>query len=142
MKKKNYAVSVPFILVLAFAIGIFVWQQMKPKNHSRKLTVWTQSSPYSADPLDCDAFVHHITLRPVLNTLVTQYRTGELAGTFAKKWTSSTDLKEWRFEIEPNFHFENGDPITPEIIVRSWRRMAFLQKQRKSISLPAKSTKV
>ena len=40
--------------------------------------------PFSTDPLDIDAMVHHISFSSVYSTLVSNYKNGELKGIIAE----------------------------------------------------------
>lgn len=97
-------------------------------------TLWIADQPYSADPLDYDAFCHHIAFSSVNIGLVTNYSAGRYAGIIAKEWEASPDHKVWRFLIRKNMRFANGDPITPKDVVNSWRRLALILKRRGSQS--------
>ncbi|MDM7923609.1 MAG: peptide ABC transporter substrate-binding protein [Pyrinomonadaceae bacterium] len=39
-------------------------------------------------------------------------------------WNATEDLKEWMFEIRDNAIWSNGDPLTADDFVRSWKRAA------------------
>ena len=98
------------------------------------LIVSTVGKPFSTDPYLYDAFVHHIAFRSVYSSLITQYQLGALQGLVAETWQVSSDYKHWTFKIRNSFKFENGDLITPKIVVQSLQRLAYLQKQKKSSS--------
>jgi hypothetical protein len=91
-------------------------------------------TPFSFDPIDYDAFTHHFTQRPVLATLVSNYRSGDLIGVLAKGWRVSEDELEWSFDIRPGLRFSDGLPITPTLIKGSLTRTAALMRQRGSKS--------
>ncbi len=86
------------------------------------------------DPVDHDLFVHHITQRPVLGTLVSPYRAGEFMGVLAKSWTVSSDKRVWKFKLREGLRFEDGSPLTPVDVKRSLTRMAFLMRKANSKS--------
>lgn len=100
----------------------------------QRIQFWVYSAPYSADPLEYDAAIHHLTVRSVLSPLVTQYRLGQYVGLIADNWEASPDFREWKFHIRSGMTFENGDAITSDIVIRSWLRFAYLQKHRGSKS--------
>lgn len=101
---------------------------------SKITQVWMPGRPTSVDPLDCDSFVHHIAFRSVLGTLVTTYRLGGFTGVIADGWQVSEDQTQWQFSISKEAKFETGAPITPLDVIRSWKRVAFLLKKKKSHS--------
>jgi MarR-like DNA-binding transcriptional regulator SgrR of sgrS sRNA len=97
-------------------------------------TFYYPFTPFSADPMDYDAYIHHITFRAVLSSLVSQYRNGGYTGVLAESWESSSDQKTWKFKIRKGLSFENGDPITPEIIAASLKRTFYLLQKKSSRS--------
>lgn len=94
--------------------------------------VWIPYPPFSADPIDYDSFIHHITFRSVFSSVVTQYKNGEYVGVLAESWRSTPDFKNWTFSVRSGIAFSNGDKISPKSIALSWMRIAFLLKQRES----------
>jgi hypothetical protein len=117
------ALSVGFAVATAFIVGIC----MKSESKSAPVKVWHFAAPYSADPMEYDATVHHIAMRPILASLVTQHRAGTIMGMVADSWSSDETLRTWRFSIRQGLTFSNGDPITPEIVAASIARIARLQ---------------
>jgi len=102
----------------------------KPK----RILVFLGSTPYSSDPLDYDAFIHHIAFGSVFGNLVTQYKLGEHSPELAQSWRVSSDQKEWTFTIRKDLSYSDGSPITGKSFEQSWLRMAKIMKQRKSES--------
>ena len=101
---------------------------------TKQISFWISDAPFSADPLDYDAFIHHIAFSSVYAGLVTNYRTGQYTGVIAKEWEVSHDQKTWRFTLRENLRFDNGDPITTKAVIDSWHRMAHLMSGRGSRS--------
>ena len=101
---------------------------------TKQISFWISDAPFSADPLDYDAFIHHIAFSSVYAGLVTNYRTGQYTGVTAKEWEVSHDQKTWRFTLRENLRFDNGDPITTKAVIDSWHRMAHLMSGRGSRS--------
>lgn len=95
---------------------------------------WTGSSPTSCDPLDYDAFTHHLIFKSIFSSLITQYKSGEYVGQVAESWISTPDLKHWTFKIRHNLKFENNDSIDSTEIIKSLTRIAYLQKVNHSLS--------
>ncbi|MEI8027071.1 MAG: ABC transporter substrate-binding protein [Pseudomonadota bacterium] len=98
------------------------------------MKVWLGGAPYSMDPLDYDAFVHHVSGRSCYAPIVSQYKTGTFLPVVAESWSASSDFMTWRFRIRAGLHFDNGDVITPDMVRKSLTRIAFLQHQRGSKS--------
>jgi ABC-type transport system substrate-binding protein len=120
--------SLLVILILSYyCLGLKNTKDMKPQT-----TLWIPEAPYSTDTLDFDLLMHHIVFSSVFSPLVSEYKTGTVTGMIAKSWSSSEDFKEWRFEIKSGLQFSNGDLITPEIVIKSLKRIFFLLKNRGS----------
>jgi hypothetical protein len=116
------------MVAILFSIGgVILVGKSNLGRDSMATRVWYPTEPYSADPMEYDSFVHHVVIRPVLASLVTQYRSGTIMGVIADSWSSDEKLSTWRFSIRPGLTFSNGDPITPEIVAASLTRVARLQ---------------
>ena len=108
-------------------------------NQKKTLNFKISSSPYSTDPLDYDAYSHHVAFGSVYATLVTQYSPGKILGVIAKNWSNSNQSKEWSFTIKENLLYDNGDIISPARIAQSFTRTAYLMKEKGSNDVfPAK----
>ncbi len=103
-------------------------------NDSSPLIVWTRFHPTSTDPMKYDLTVHHITMRSVLASLVSTYKSGEIAPQIAKKWSKNEDATEWVVEIDDNWTFENGEKVSTETIKKSLQRVLLLKNRTKSKS--------
>jgi hypothetical protein len=122
------------VLIASSALGLYGGMKLiKPKTDSM-IKVFVVSAPYSADPLDYDAFVHHVVFRSVYSSLVTQYKLGSYTGVLASSWNSEKNFKSWSFEIRPDLSFENGEPITADAIALSFKRLAYVMKKKGSSS--------
>lgn len=44
----------------------------------------------------------------------------------AEKWTSSPDFRVWTFQLRKDASWSNGDPVTADDFVTSWRRLEIL----------------
>ncbi len=122
-----------FTFLLCVVFFILVLQIMK--NHQSKkslITLWSTHAPFSTDPLEYDVISHHICFRSILSSVISQYHLGKYEGILAESWDPFDEYKGWKFVIRKDLHFENGDEITPDHIVRSWMRMAYLQKKKNS----------
>lgn len=98
------------------------------------LNFLTYEAPYSSDPFEYDLIANMIGFTSVHSGLLTRYRAGQYAGVLAKSWRSSDDFKTWRFTIRRDVRFENGDTVTPELVVQSFRRLWRLMNARGSRS--------
>lgn len=122
------------IILALLCLSIFIYVGNMQRNTKTLSIRYGSHTPYSADPLDYDAFVHHMVFRSVFGTLVSLYKAGDIAPQLASSWKSSNDRLEWTFNIRPGLVFENGEEISALSFVRSFTRLAFLLKQRKSSS--------
>ena len=95
------------------------------------LHVYSQRA-LSADPIEFDLAPHHLMMRSVLSPLVSEAQVGGIQPAIAESWEVSDDQLIWKFKIRPNLFFENGDPISAESVVRSFRRIGGLLKARGS----------
>lgn len=90
--------------------------------------------PFSTDPLDIDAMVHHIAFSSVYSTLVSNYKKGELKGIIAESWEHSQDFKRWTFKIRKGLTFESGAPISASVVHQNFLRIAYKMKLARSES--------
>jgi oligopeptide transport system substrate-binding protein len=49
---------------------------------------------------------------------------GQVVPGVAMRWHTSADLKVWTFYLRPEAQWSNGDPVTAQDFVYSWRRLA------------------
>lgn len=90
--------------------------------------------PNTVDTHHYDLFINHQSFTSVLSPLVSQYHLGKIEGQIAEGWRASDDFKTWIFTIKKNITFDNGDVITPQVVVKSLTRMAYLMYQKQSAS--------
>lgn len=102
--------------------------------HPNSLTVWTRFQPYSVDPLDYDYDVHHLVMRSVLASLVTVYKSGEIVPQVAKNWNSTSNNSKWELEIDNSWLFSNGEHVTADIVLSSFKRVILIKNAEKSKS--------
>lgn len=126
---KRFLASMATLVVLGGAYLMF-----KPATKKEPIKVWVQHAPTSADPMLFDFFVHHVTFGSVLLPLVSVYQIGGYQGTIADGWHASEDYKTWEFSIRKGMTFEDGTPITSEVVEQSFLRMGYLMKQKGSRS--------
>lgn len=88
--------------------------------------------PYSCDPEHYDYSAHHMVCRSLFSTLVSLYEKGSVKGVVAESWTNSNDYREWKFKLREDVKFHNGEKITAQHIIDSWKRLALIQKKTKN----------
>lgn len=120
-------------IVVLLLISIFLAKHMiLPLN--QKLKIVLVMPPTSVDPMDYDYSIHHNTMRSVFASLVSAYKSGEYAPQVAKNWKTNADQTEWKLEINQDWTFENGDLVTPEIVLRNFKRVLLIKNQSNSKS--------
>lgn len=63
-------------------------------------------------------------MRNVFEGLVNLNREGQVVPGVAQRWQQSAEGQTWTFYLRPNAKWSNGDPITAQDFVYSWRRFA------------------
>lgn len=101
---------------------------------SENLKIFVKQKPYSTDPLDYDAFVHHVVFTSVLSPLVSSYKLGEIRGLIAESWQPEDYFRKWTFKIRKNLNFEDGESINAEAVYKNLNRVAFLMHKKGSAS--------
>jgi len=96
------------------------------------LRFFLTAAPTSADPLEFDLAIHHITQRPTLSTLTDIYSGSTPKPLVAGRWHHTSDHKRWTFTLRRDLKFSNGSPIDSKTVAQSFARMSFLLQQRKS----------
>lgn len=122
------------VIVLVTLISAIIAREAMNKNDSTLLTVWTRFQPYSVDPLDYDYDVHHLVMRSVYASLVSEYKEGEITPQIAKSWNNSSDFTRWEMEIDEEWLFSNGDKISTEIVLKNFKRLVLIKNKEKSNS--------
>lgn len=130
MRKNVRAIVIVFVTL----VSVIIVREAMDKNNSALLTVWTRFQPYSVDPLDYDYDVHHLVMRSVYASLVSEYKEGEITPQIARSWKNSSDFTRWEMEIDKEWLFSNGDKITPEIVLRNFKRLVLIKNKGKSNS--------
>lgn len=110
-------------------VGVTVNISIKEKEN---VSFWLHSAPHSLDPVEYDYFVHHAAFRSIFSSIVTQYPIGGYKGVLAKSWVVDDEYKTWKFKLRTDLKFDNGDFITPQHVITSLKRIAFLQLKKKS----------
>ncbi|HUF04256.1 MAG TPA: peptide ABC transporter substrate-binding protein [Aridibacter sp.] len=81
--------------------------------------------PESFDPLKAAAPPETDLVRAIFEGLTEiDPKTLEAIPAVALKWESEDEGREWTFELRKDAKWTNGDPVTAEDFVRSWKRAA------------------
>ncbi len=81
------------------------------------------TEPESLDPQKVSGVPESNVIRDLLEGLVNQDSKGNLVPGAAKSWETE-DYKTWTFHIRDDATWSNGDPVTAEDFVYTWRRLA------------------
>lgn len=84
--------------------------------------------PESYDPYQSDSFASMPVAKNIYAPLVSTFLDGKPQGMIAESWEMSQDGKVWRFKIRKGLKFQDGTPITPEIVLKNFRRILWLTK--------------
>lgn len=83
--------------------------------------------PKSFDPAFAAAPPETDIVRAIFEGLTdTNPKTLETIPAVAEKWTSSDDYKTWTFQLRKDAKWSNGERVTANDFVRSWKRLATL----------------
>ncbi|MCG3863036.1 MULTISPECIES: ABC transporter substrate-binding protein [unclassified Photobacterium] len=81
------------------------------------------TEPESLDPQKVSGVPESNVIRDLLEGLVNQDSKGNLVPGAAKSWETA-DNKTWIFHLREDAKWSNGDPVTAEDFVYTWRRLA------------------
>lgn len=92
---------------------------------------WTNGkTPKSFDPAKASAPPETDVVRAVFEGLTeTEPKTLEAIPAIAADWKSSEDLKTWTFGLRKNARWSNGERVTANDFVRSWKRLAEMNEK-------------
>ena len=87
------------------------------------LHVGNGAEPGTLDPHLADAYTDSRLLAALFEGLsVIDERTSQAMPAAAERWESSVDGLIWTFHLRPNLRWSNGEPLTADDFVQSWRR--------------------
>ncbi|MFN3455009.1 MAG: ABC transporter substrate-binding protein [Pseudobdellovibrio sp.] len=107
---------------------------MNFNKENQSVLVLLYNEPQLSDPLEYDDFISHVAFTSVNGNLVSQYKLGEHTPELAQSWTVNPNYTEWTFSLRPEITFSDGSPITGQIVLSNWLRMAKIMKSKKSES--------
>ncbi|MDR0218610.1 MAG: oligopeptide ABC transporter substrate-binding protein OppA [Enterobacteriaceae bacterium] len=81
------------------------------------------AEPQSLDPHKIEGVPESNLARDLFETLLTNDLNGKLIPGVAEKWEHSPDFKTWTFHLRKDAKWSNGDPLTAQDFVYSWRRV-------------------
>ncbi len=139
-RKRHYQISIikyPLQICLVFALLLLsaCSELEKPKPEPfysetapppLKEFRWSNGKmPKSFDPALAAAPPETDLVRALFEGLTdTNSKTLEAIPSVAEKWTASEDFKTWTFYLRKDAKWSNGESVTAEDFVRSWKRLA------------------
>ncbi|MDC9614349.1 oligopeptide ABC transporter substrate-binding protein OppA [Xenorhabdus khoisanae] len=81
------------------------------------------SEPQSLDPHKIEGVPESNIARDLFETLVINGPDGEILPGVAESWEHNQDFKVWTFHLRKDAKWSNGDPVTAQDFVYSWRRV-------------------
>lgn len=91
---------------------------------NQNLTFATTDNPKTFDPNNLEEQVGLQFANNTFESLVTFDENGKVAPGVASEWSHSDDFKTWTFKLRPEAKWSDGEPVTAEDFVTSWRRLA------------------
>lgn len=92
------------------------------KQEVTEVTRHLKDEPASLDPIKSVGLTEAQVMRDLFEGLVNQDSHGKPIPGVAQSW-STTDNKTWMFKLRPDARWSNGDPVTADDFVYSWRRL-------------------
>ncbi|HEF8773535.1 MULTISPECIES: peptide ABC transporter substrate-binding protein [Providencia] len=89
---------------------------------NQEVTRHLKDEPASLDPIKSVGLTEAQVMRDLFEGLVNQDNHGRPIPGVAQSW-STTDNKTWLFKLRPDARWSNGEPVTAEDFVYSWRRL-------------------
>jgi peptide/nickel transport system substrate-binding protein len=112
--------------------SLFCWftaMSFAGENMSNKpLRYWFWYLPTTLDTAKADRAGVMAIAKNIYAPLISTYLDGTPQGLIAEKWAVDNSGKTWRFKIRKNLVFDDGTPITPEIVLQNFRRILWLTR--------------
>lgn len=89
---------------------------------NQEVTRHLKDEPASLDPIKSVGLTEAQVMRDLFEGLVNQDNHGRPIAGVAQSW-STTDNKTWVFTLRQDARWSNGEPVTAEDFVYSWRRL-------------------
>lgn len=103
---------------LAFAVGVFTHADLE----SDTLHIGNSAEPGTLDPHRYFANAEEHILKDLFLGLTTMGPSGEVLPGVAESWSTSDDGLRWRFELNPNATWSDGEPLTADDFVYGLQR--------------------
>jgi oligopeptide transport system substrate-binding protein len=109
-------------LLATIAVGFFLAGCESGEETTRTLRIGNHAEPATLDPHRAEGVPERNIQRDLFEGLVRTAADGSLESGVASAWSISDDGLTYRFEIRPTARWSNGDPVTAEDFVFSFRR--------------------
>lgn len=109
--------------VLLLVTGCSTGQRVDLGAGAGNLVAAIAGEPDQLDPHKTSAYFSFEVLENVFDTLVEPDADLEMKPALAESWEVSPDELTWTFRLRPGVRFHNGDPLTAEDVVFSYRRI-------------------
>ncbi|MEC5341603.1 oligopeptide ABC transporter substrate-binding protein OppA [Brenneria populi] len=123
--KKSVAAGI--IAALSMASGVSAWAATVPAGvelaAKQELVRNNGAEVASLDPHKIEGAPESNVSRDILEGLVTSDVNGKVIPGAAESWDNKA-FKVWTFHLRKNARWSNGDPVTAQDFVDSWRRLA------------------
>jgi peptide/nickel transport system substrate-binding protein len=120
------------VWLCALALLLTAPVQAQPKKDSAVLAMALE--PPGLDPtLGAASAIAEITLYNIFETLTKINSDGSTSPLLAERWTTTSDLRTWTFQLRPGVKFHNGEPFNAAAVKFSFERageQASLNKDR------------
>ncbi len=123
MQKTTLAVALAATFWLAACNGGGQTQSAQKTDAPSVVTRNNVAEPQSLDPHQITGVPEVNLIRDLFEGLVETDEKGDIRPAVAESWQSA-DNKVWLFKIDPKAKWSNGEPVTAEDFVYSWRRLA------------------
>lgn len=104
------------------AFALFTAACNAPPQDVRVLRIGNHAEPSSLDPHRSEDVPARNIQRDLFEGLVSEAPDGEIVAGVARHWSVSDDGLTWMFSLRPDARWSNGDPLTAEDFVFSFRR--------------------
>jgi peptide/nickel transport system substrate-binding protein len=109
--------------VLLLVTGCSTGQRVDLGAGAGNLVAAIAGEPDQLDPHKTSAYFSFEVLENVFDTLVEPDADLEMKPALAESWQVSPDELTWTFRLRPGVRFHNGDPLTADDVVFSYRRI-------------------
>ncbi|MBC23571.1 MAG: hypothetical protein CMJ32_06595 [Phycisphaerae bacterium] len=112
-------IAVPFVFILTLLVAAMYLDRPRPR---ADLVIAMTGDVFTLDPQRMSYMQDLRMARAVYEGLVCTDLEGRIIPGVAKSWEVTEDGLEWTFHLREDARWSNGDPVTADDFVYSWRR--------------------